>query len=465
MTITVGEQMCRLVVCGPDRQIELAVPAQVLVADLLPALLHHLGEDLANTGLLHGGWVLQRLGAPPFDEDGTVASLGLRDGDTVHLRPRAEQIPPVDFDDLIDGVATGARARSGLWQPQMVRWAALGVLGVLLGTGVAVLAAPGPPVPRLLCAAGLALGCLAAAFALTRAVGDRAAGTVFLVAAVAHAGLAGLLVPETGRPDATLTVDGPRLVVAATAVFTTAALGRILLGRAGPLFAAVLTAALFTAAGAALAAFVPMNTVRAAAVVAVAATIAGTAVPLLAFRLAGLHLEPLPVQPEHLQDGIDPEPSEPLLARTVTADRYMTALHTGLAAVTLGALTLVGAADGWAAPTLVVLVAAVRLLAARPMTSAWHRLALCGPAVVGLATVLLHVSTTGTGWPRLLVPAVLVPIGAALLVTTARTLPGRRLMPYWGRIGDLTHTLAMVAVFPVLLAVLDVYAFARALGG
>lgn len=93
MTIVASGEMCRLVVCGPDRQVEVAVPAQVLVADLLPALLHHLGENLADTGLLHGGWVLQRLGAPPFDEDGTVASLGLRDGEVVHLRPRSEQIP------------------------------------------------------------------------------------------------------------------------------------------------------------------------------------------------------------------------------------------------------------------------------------------------------------------------------------------------------------------------------------
>ena len=39
------------------------------------------------------------------------------------------------------------------------------------------------------------------------------------------------------------------------------------------------------------------------------------------------------------------------------------------------------------------------------------------------------------------------------------------MMPYWGRIGDLTQTVAMVAILPILLAVLNVYAYARALGG
>ena len=167
VNVAVSAEMCRLTVCGPDRQIEVAVPAPVLVADLLPALLHHLGDNLADTGLLHGGWVLQRLGSPAFDEDSTIAALGLRDGDTVHLRARSEQIPPVDFDDLIDGVATGVSTRAGRWRPEMARWAAFGLNVGLLATGLAVLAMPGPPPARALIAACLTLACLAAAFALT----------------------------------------------------------------------------------------------------------------------------------------------------------------------------------------------------------------------------------------------------------------------------------------------------------
>src|ERR1700754_2536223 len=57
-------EMCRLVVNGPGRQVEVSVPMNVLVADLLPALFHHLGDNLADAGLAHSGWVLQRLGGP-----------------------------------------------------------------------------------------------------------------------------------------------------------------------------------------------------------------------------------------------------------------------------------------------------------------------------------------------------------------------------------------------------------------
>src|ERR1700761_8333799 len=103
----VVDDLCRLTVCGPARSVELAVPVHVPLIDLLPALLGHLGENLADAGLEHEGWVLQRLGDPPLREELSVAALGLRDGDVVYLRPRADQLPPLDFDDLIDGVAAG----------------------------------------------------------------------------------------------------------------------------------------------------------------------------------------------------------------------------------------------------------------------------------------------------------------------------------------------------------------------
>nr|MDT0667190.1 type VII secretion integral membrane protein EccD [Micromonospora sp. DSM 115978] len=127
-------EVCRLLVVGPTSQVDLSVPTHVPVADLMPALLRGLGPDLADRGLEHSGWVLQRIGEAAFDEDATVADLGLLDGDLVCVRPRSEQFPPLDFDDLIDGVATGMRARSGLWRPRTTRLASLATLAALLAT-------------------------------------------------------------------------------------------------------------------------------------------------------------------------------------------------------------------------------------------------------------------------------------------------------------------------------------------
>lgn len=451
--------MCRLVVCGPDRQIELAVPTGVLVADLLPALLHHLGEELADTGLPHGGWVLQRLGQPPLDEDASVADLDLRDGEVVHVRPRADQIPPIAFDDLIDGVATGIRSRAGLWRPEMAGWAARGALAVLLGLGVVTVALPGPALPRTVAAGAAALGCLLAAFAAARAAGERSAGLIAAVAGIAFATLAGVL-----APGGTLTAGGPQLLAGAVVGAAAACLAMGALGWNGPLFTGVLAAALLTAIGGAAATFLPLDAGEAGAIVAVTATIAVVGVPMAAFRLARQRLTPLPTDPEHLQQEIDPEPSAGVLAGAAATDTFMTALYAGLAVPAAAALALLALRDGWAGATLVALIALVRLLSARAMTSAWHRLAQAVPALAGPAVLAGHTLAGLAPGTRLLLLAAL-PVAGFLLVLAGRVLPGRRLMPYWARIGDLVQTAATLALLPMLLAVLDVYAYARALGG
>ncbi|MFC3499552.1 type VII secretion integral membrane protein EccD [Micromonospora krabiensis] len=465
MSVTAPAEMCRLVVSGPGRQIEVAVPANVLIADLLPALLHHLGDNLADAGLAHGGWVLQRLGGAPLDEEGTTASLGLRDGETVFLRPRAAQLPPVDFDDLADGIATGVDTRSGRWRPSMIRWAALGLFAVAICLGAVALALPGPPLARALCAATVATLALAAAFGLTRAGADRGFGLAAAAAAITFAALTGLIAPDLTRSDSALVLGGPQAFTAAVTVLVVALLAAVLVGWAGPFFAAVVAAALLGAVGSALAAFVGFDAGQAAGITAAVGTMATVNVPMLAFHLARIRLAPLPTEPEHLQEDIEPEPSEELLARTGVADRYMTALYTGAAAAVGTSLVIVATAGGWAAWTLLWLVALVRLLALRPMTSAWHRLAHAVPAVAGIVTLAVASLAHAPALLRLLVPVTALPLAGVLFFLLGRLLPGRRLMPYWGRIGDIVQLVATVAIVPTLLTLLGVYAAARALAG
>jgi type VII secretion integral membrane protein EccD len=465
MTVSATGEMCRLTVCGPTRQVEVAVPTHVVVSDLLPVLVEHLGDDLVETGLLHGGWVLQRLGAAPFDQGSTVASLGLHDGDLVHLRPRSEQIPPADFDDLVDGIATGMKQRPGRWRPALTRWAALAAAILLLGTGIAALALPGHAGHRAVAAGVLAVGCLVGALVTTYAVDEPPFAAALVGAAVGYAGLAGLLAADPRVGVVGLRADGPGLFAGSVAVLTVAGVAALTVGRARPALLAVLTGGLLVAGAAALTAFAGLTAVRAAGAMLVATTLATLVVPLLAFRLSGLRMAPLPTQPEHLQEDLEPIPSGTVLPRAAVADRLMTALYAGLAAPTVVGVVLVGVAPGWAPATLVGLVALVRSLAARTMTSAWHRLAQLAPAAAGAVTLALCAVASAGPAARLAAPVLAVPLGCALLLVVARTVPGRRLTPYWGRLGDLLQTLAATAVLPVLLAVLDVYRLARGIGG
>ncbi|MCZ9344045.1 EsaB/YukD family protein, partial [Streptomyces sp. TRM76130] len=97
--------LCRVTIRAPEKTIDLAVPSDIPLADLLPVVVGHAGEQLEEAGLQHGGWVLQRIGGEPLDPEGTPDSLDLRDGEVLLLRPEAEALPPVRFDSLVDAVS------------------------------------------------------------------------------------------------------------------------------------------------------------------------------------------------------------------------------------------------------------------------------------------------------------------------------------------------------------------------
>ena len=465
MTVAATGEMCRLTICGPARQIEVAVPAHVAVSDLLPVLVEHLGDNLVETGLLHGGWVLQRLGDPPFDQGATVAGLGLRDGDLLHLRPRSEQIPPVDFDDLVDGVATGVKQRPGRWQAALTGWTARATTVIVLALGVGVLAQPGHAGYRALAATALTLACLVGSLIATVAAADRPFGVIFAAGALGYAGLAGLLVTDPRPGVVGLSLDAPALFTASAAILATAGLTALAIAPARPVLVAIIVADVLAVAASALSTFTGLTIMESAASLVVVTVLAAMVVPPLAFRLAGLRLAPLPTKPEHLQEELDPIPSTQLLPRAAVADRMMTSLYAGLAIPAMPAIVIVAVAPGWAPPTLVALFAVVRCLAVRPMTSGWHRLAQLAPAGVGVVALTLSHAPAGTSAARVAGVALAVVVGCVLLFLLARTLPRRRLTPYWGRAGDLVETVTAAAVLPVFLAVLDVYGLARAIGG
>ena len=58
--------------------------------------------------------------------------------------------------------------------------------------------------------------------------------------------------------------------------------------------------------------------------------------------------------------------------------------------------------------------------------------------------------------------SLVVLIVAGLLLSVAHVLPGRRMLPHWGRIADLAHTGTAIAVIPLVLSAVGVYARARA---
>ncbi len=462
------DDLCRLTVCGPSRSVELAVPAHVPLIDLLPALLSHLGDGLADAGLEHGGWVLQRLGDPPLREDLSVAALGLHDGDMVHMRPRSDQLPPLDFDDLIDGIAVGIAGRPDRWRPEMSRRLLAGLLSAPLAAGLVLLAGHLSPLADLV-AAGLAVILLALTAAAARAFADRPAAAILAAAAISYAGLAGAELPLLGggsRGYSLLAWGMLRaaLLAGGAAIAGASAAAVIVTGGRRPALAGTIIAALLAAAGGAAATFGYLGPAAAAAVMLTLVMPVGGWVPVLSFRLAKMRLDPTPSSAEDLQADLDPLHGQHVLERTRWADRYMTALYGGLAVVAAGCLAVLGLSASLRAQAVAIDAIVLLLLHARALVAARHRLAVVIPAAAGAAILVTMAGLRADSRSWLPILAVLM-AAALLLLVAERSLPGHKLLPHWGRAGDLLQTLAAAALLPLTLWVLNLYAFVRSARG
>jgi ESX secretion system protein EccD len=121
-------------------------------------------------------------------------------------------------------------------------------------------------------------------------------------------------------------------------------------------------------------------------------------------------------------------------------------------------------ASGWPARLIAIDTIALLLLHARAMAAARHRLAAIIPAACG-ATALITIAglrADGRTWLMLLASLL---AGFGLLFAGERSLPGHKLLPHWGRAGDLLQSLAALALIPLALWLLNLYQFARSVRG
>lgn len=441
---------------------ELALPSDVPLLDLLPAVLAKVGHGLADQGADHEGWVLQRLGEAPLNESRTPTELNLLDGETVYLRPRSDQLPPVDWDDLVDGVAEQVRGRVGVWNPRLSRWMLVAAAATVLLIGLALVWIGGPTVPSAALAGGFALVLLACAGTVSRVVRDPVTATVLAGVAVCYALLAGWFGPLVIDPAA-----GPaaRLAGACLAGLAALAIGLAGVADAALIFVGALTFLLLLVVPALIAALSPASGPQSAAVGLVFTMVAGLFVPVTAFKLGGLTLPALPATAEELQEEIDPVPFQLVVDRGVATAGYQTALHLAMGSAQLVLATVLVFGGGtW--PLITAAVVALSLfLRARHLGGAVQRWSVLVPAGLTVVLVLLSIGAGEDPFTRMTAvwsPLLVVALG--LLVASVK-LPERRLRPYWSRAVEILESIAAISLLPLLLAVLNVYHLMRGLAG
>lgn len=470
MSTTLSDELCRITVAGPDRKVDLAVPATTTVATLLPLLVQHTVDAVSRRGSTDGsdaGWVLQRLGQAPFGSTGTPDSLDWLEGEELYLRRAEDPLPSLDYDDLADGVADAVNRRVDRWRPEYRRILFLLLSLVAMGTFGAVLIGRGPTAQQVATGVVAAAIFLCAAMISGRQLDDGAFSLLFgygaagFAAIAAAAGAAG----DAGR----LVCHGDALLAAAAAVVGVVAV-LLLAARTFaphiPLAGLVVPGLIGVVAGVTVLLHLgfDLTVPHASALVGVALFALVVLAPRMAVKLSRLRGPQLPKASEDMSFDIEPNPAEQVDRRTGDADAYLTVGLVG------GALTLpvlfhfTMRVGGWAGWTFVLLVSCALLLRSRTFLGVWQRGALVFAGVVGALMVIQHFAGTSGPTARWLLLVLLFVLVLPLILSALRPWP-RRMLPIWEYTATIFDVLTAVATLPVLAQVLGLYSWARGLFG
>ncbi|MCX4405999.1 MULTISPECIES: type VII secretion integral membrane protein EccD [unclassified Streptomyces] len=445
--------VCRLTIEAPQGRADLAVPVTTTVSALLLALRRHMPGDEESDS-----WVLKRLGEESLPPDATPYSAGLRHGDVLYLLPAADPLPGIGFDDVADGVARTVAGGDDRWRPELTRIMLLVLACVSLCTLAVLLVTQGTGRTPTAAATALALVLGTVCVLNIHTPADPTARLVAGLGACGFGTLAGLTLGYTPRgltapPAQNVMYAAVYALIVASALLATARLPVAVPG-------SVAVTALLAGTAAALEHLAGLSAADSVATVAVTALLLGHWAPRFSLRAALLRVPLLPHNTDELQEDIDPEPEERIARRVAIAEALLdiTAVSTGVLCTAAAVLLVV--VPGWSGPVLALLTGAVLLLRAWPQTGVWQRVpTLLAGALTGLVVL-------SAGWFGVLGPfavMALLLVAACLLLAATRRLPGARLLPVWGRLAELLEPLTTLALVPLLLQVLGVYAWARML--
>ncbi|MDQ7906921.1 type VII secretion integral membrane protein EccD [Phytohabitans sp. ZYX-F-186] len=440
--------LARVTISTPRRRLDVALPEQVPVAELLPEVLRHAGDGLADDGERHGGWVLRRADGAALSAGQALSPQGVRDGELLFLLPARIRWAEPEYDDVVEAIADGARRRGASWSPAATRIAGLAAAAVPLAAGLAAAVRAAPQwkaVPPVAAALLLAAGVVAA-----RSRRDGLAGATLAGYALPYAFVAAVLPVTAGRPA--------QVAAGSAALLVASLLGAVGVGAYPRVFVAGGAVGLLggLAALAALGGLTPHG----AAAVLLALLACGVGVlPLLAIRLGRLPLPP--VAPPSGDSGPVPRPEPARVDAAVgRTEEALTGLLLGHAALAVAASGVLVASGGPAGRLLVGVVAAGLLLRARLFAATHHRVPLLAAGLGGTA-VLGGALLVTTGPPVLLALAAGGTLAALAVAAAGVAYAHRPPSPYLGRAADVLDTALVVCVVPVACAVLDVYAAVR----
>ncbi|GID70009.1 type VII secretion integral membrane protein EccD [Actinoplanes cyaneus] len=454
--------LARVTISAPQRRVDVALPEHVPLAELLPEVLRHAGEDLADTGERHGGWVLRRADGLALEIGSGLHPQGVRDGEVLHLSPAHDDWPEWEFDDVVEAVAEGARRRGGLWTPAATRTTTLIAAGAVLTLGLLALRGDTSGWPGL----GLATLLTLAATTTSRAYGVAGAGVVLGCFAMPYAFTGATALVTSSGGDR---ISGPGLLAGSVAVLLAATLGGAGVAAGPRVFTAGATIGVL---GALTALTVLAAGPAAGAAALMAALVCGISLlPALALRLGRT-----PMPPATLPEEMPDEPAgtalealrrrpdrEVVFAAARRADEFLAGLLLGHALLVAAAAVALAVVSTPAARILLATAAIALLLRSRLFRARRHRLPMIAGGLAALVT--LGAGLLAEAPPKVLPVVTLGCVLLALAVVAGGTIWAQRPpAPSVSRAADALDVLATVSVIPVACAVAGLYRAVSGLG-
>ncbi|WP_344414876.1 type VII secretion integral membrane protein EccD [Amycolatopsis minnesotensis] len=449
-----------MTVVAPRTRIDVALPADVAVADLLPMLLDMAKEATPDGGARHGGWALAKLGDAPLDPSRTLASLGIVDGELLQLRRRNENPPPPLYDDVVDAIAESDPDSFRPWTKETAK-----KIGHIAGGLALVLAAlalfmggslyGGSAVASAVAGGVGAIACLAIGATLAKAYQAEATGVVVAAAGgLPFAFVAGFYsVPGLSMRANLLLACGLLVILAGVAI--------LVMGSGITTFIAAATAGVIGVIAFGVATLIAHPAAGIAAGTTAVALGCISILPRATIWLAKLPLPHVPGSAEELKEDSGFPDYTAIERRTNIAHNYMTGLLIGCGVAAAISAIIASSSPSVFGIIMGVVATLVLLLRGRAYANGSQAIALLATGMLAAAGILVNWLFTQDTFGRLLwVFGSLVLIAAAALVVGV-VFPNQRFSPPLRRTVEIIEAVCIATVLPLALAVMDLYATLR----
>jgi type VII secretion integral membrane protein EccD len=451
----------RVTVVAPRTRIDVALPADVAVADLLPMLLQMAKEATPDGGARHGGWALAKLGDAPLDPGRTLASLGVVDGELLQLRRRNENPPPPLYDDVVDAIAESTPDSFRPWTKETARRFGHIAGGLALFASALTLFMSGPLYPggnglaAAITAGVAAIACVAIGATLAKAYQAEATGVLIAAAGgLPLAFVSGFYIVPGLSMRANLLLGCALVIIIASVCI-------LIIGAGITTFIAAATAAGFGALAFLFGTVVAHPAAGIAAGTAAVALACISILPRATIWLAKLPMPHVPGTAEELKEDTGFPAYLAIERRTSVAHDYMTGLLIGCGTATAVSAIIAATSPSAFGIILGVVATLVLLLRARAYANGSQAIALLTTGTISAGGILIGWMWAQSPFVRLLwMFGILVLVAAGALVTGV-VFPNQRFSPPLRRTVEIIEAVCIATVLPLALGVMDLYTTLR----